>query len=781
MGDEHHHQSENQYQGHRPPELPPHLASEWLSVTLFSIGDAVIATNTESLITFMNPVAESLTGWSASEADRQPLEAVFNIVNEQTRRQVPNPLIKAIREGVIVGLANHTILIARDGTEHFISDSAAPIRDDRGDIAGAVLVFRDISEQRRAEHAKQAALDFADNIVATLRHPFLVLNGELRVISANGSFYRTFHTSPEETQGEQVYRLGNGQWNIPRLRTLLEEILPQNNSFEDFEVQHEFPHIGPRDMLLNARCMHGEDEKTELILLGIEDITERRELERKRRELETHFTSLVKTIRDHAIFTLDQGGHIRSWNVEAERILGYTEEEALGKHFSLIFTAEDIENEIPLEELRLARLEGRAEDERWHKRKNGELFWALGIVTPAYDDQGNLTGFSKILRDITDRKRMEESLKAADRHKDEFLAILSHELRNPLAPILHAVQFLATRSDDNDEYRTANRVIERQVRHLKHLVDDLLEISRISTGRIHLQKSQVLLNEALERSVERLRPHIQEHKQSVSLTVPENPIWIDGDATRMEQVIGNLLINASKYNEPGGHIWISLEADHSQAVIRVRDDGMGMSPEFLPSIFDLFTQADRSLDRAEGGLGIGLALVRKLVELHEGTVEAFSAGTGQGSEFVVRLPRNSPSPSNRESGAPNGIRAATPQKILVVDDRIDGAEMMAMLLRSWGHEVRIEHNGPNALHRAGEFLPDVILLDIGLPEMNGYEVARRLRQETRLADVRLVAITGYGQEEDRERSRMAGFNIHLVKPVDATDLKEALAKGSCSP
>lgn len=777
MGEVYQQNAGDPHSGMKPPLLPPHLASEWLGVTLHSIGDAVIATNANGMVTFMNPVAASLTGWTASDANGQPLAQLFKIVNEETRQEVKSPVERALRDGMVVGLADRTILIARDGTERPISDSAAPIRDENGTVAGAVVVFRDITNQRQAERDKQAALDYAENIIATLRHPFLVLDRDLRVKSANRSFYRSFKVSPEETQGKKVYDLGNGQWNISHLRILLEEILPQNTSFDDFEVEHEFPTIGHRYMLLNARRVHRADEKVELILLGIEDITERRRLEEERRELETRFTCLVKNVRDHAIFTLDNGGRIASWNVEAERILGYSEEEVLGKHFRLIFTAEDIENGVPEDELRQARKAGRAEDERWHKRKNGDLFWALGIVTPTHDPSGVRSGFSKILRDITERKRMEEALKDADRRKDEFLAMLSHELRNPLAPILNAVHLIRQEGDESEELQMARSVIERQVRHLKRLVDDLLEVSRITTGKVRLQTGRVALNEVVERAVERIRPIVEQYQQNLSLATPDELVWVQADAARLEQVFGNLLSNASKYNRVGGRIWVTVAQENDQVIVRVRDDGLGIDAELQPFIFDLFTQADKSLDRSEGGLGLGLALVKNLVELHHGTVTVHSEGMGKGSQFVVCLPNASTMETIHEPPRPDSPEARTDTlRVLVVDDNVDAAKISSMLLRSWGHEVRIAHNGPDALHRAAGFQPHVVLLDIGLPNMDGYEVARHFRQDPHISSARLVAITGYGQEEDLQRSKEAGFDAHLIKPVETADLKAQLAK-----
>ncbi|MHB0960035.1 MAG: PAS domain S-box protein [Pirellulaceae bacterium] len=747
------------------------------------------------------------------------------------------------------------------------------------------------------EQAIQAALDYANNIIDTLRHPFLVLDGDLRVKSANRSFYRTFQVSPEETLGQRVYDLGSGQWNIACLRALLEEILPQNTIVEDFEFEHTFPTIGKRYVLINARRIHRELNHTNLILLGIEDISDRRQSEEQRQEIEIRFTSLVKNVKDHAIFTLDTNGRISSWNVEAERILGYSEAEALGQDFSLIFAADDIARGRPEEELRVAQEKGRAEDERWHKKKNGELFWALGIVTPMHDARGKHVGFSKILRDMTDRRQMEELLRQAqframfelasagmcqadivtgklelvndtfsrmtgypveelvgrtlleiihpedretsgkglqqlldgeianyevekrfvrkdgtefwglvavnlvpnggshrtvalildvtnrkqaeaalvegDRRKNEFLAMLSHELRNPLAPILSAVQLMGAEGRDSQHCD----VIERQVRHLKRLVDDLLEVSRIATGRIHLQLSRINLNEVIAQAAERMRTLIEEHSQELLLSLPQQPIWVHADAARLEQVFGNLLGNASKFSEVGGHIWMTVERTDDQVVVRVRDDGMGMAPDFLPHIFDLFAQADKSLDRSSyGGLGVGLTLVKNLIEQHSGTVEAFSDGIGRGSEFVVRLPTTSESkaePTPVPSQSP--LDQTDSLRILVVDDQAITAEMISMLLQTCGHEVQVAYNGPDALRLAADFQPQMILLDIGLPEINGYEVARHLRQDSRTNTAYLVAITGYGQEEDRQRSKEAGFDVHLVKPVEFDDLKKLLA------
>jgi PAS domain S-box-containing protein len=483
----------------------------------------------------------------------------------------------------------------------------------------------------------------------------------------------------------------------------------------------------------------------------------------------------VKNVKDHAIFTLDLAGHITSWNLAAERILGYSEREALGQPFSIIFTPEDVEQRAPERELRLAKEKGRAEDERWHRRKNGEHFWALGIITPTHDARGQQTGFSKILRDMTERKRAEEALHESDRRKNEFLAMLAHELRNPLAPIFTAIQLIGQNGGDDAIQREARTIIERQVRHMARLIDDLLEVSRITSGRIQLHIKPTNINAVVELAVERTRPLIVQRKQKLSISLPDASLWLDADSARLEQVLGNLLHNASKYNNIGGRIWLSAQPEDDYVVIRVKDDGVGMPEHLLPRIFDLFTQADISLDRSEGGLGVGLALVKSLVEMHHGTVEAHSDGIGRGSEFVVRLPITLEQVAQQESASSQPAKTATvSRRVLVVDDSVDAAKTLAMLLRSWGHEVRIAHNGPDALQRAVGFQPHLILLDIGLPDMDGYEVARLIRQNDHLKGVHLVAVTGYGQDSDRQQSKDAGFDNHLLKPVEPADLRKLL-------
>jgi two-component system, chemotaxis family, CheB/CheR fusion protein len=612
----------------------------------------------------------------------------------------------------------------------------------------------------------------AGDIVDTLREPLLVLDAGLRVRRANRAFYRAFKVTPEETEGRLVYELGNHQWDIPQLRRLLEDVLPRDSFFDDFEVVHDFESIGRKVMLLNARRVFRESNHTESILLAIEDITDRRRLENERAELETRFTSLVKNIRDHSIFTLDPLGHITSWNREAEKILGFTEAEVLGKPFSIIFSEEDLVAGIPDLELTTALRDGRAEDERWHIRKNGERFWALGIVTPTQDASGKHTGYSKILRDMTDRKQAEDGLRQADRRKDEFLATLAHELRNPLAPIRNGLELLKLTADPAT-WEQAREMMERQLMQMVRLVDDLLDISRITRNKLELRKAPVELWAVVQNAVETARPQIEESGHTLTVTLPPLPISLDADLTRLAQVFWNLLNNSAKYTQPGGRISLTAELDGGEAVVTVQDNGIGIPVEAQPTLFEMFSQVDRSLERAQGGLGIGLALVKGLTEAHGGRVEVHSQGVGRGCTFTVRLPV-----TDRQPGAPQPAADAAPPaakcRILVVDDNRDGAASMAMLLKVMGNDTCTAHDGLSAIETAEAFRPDLIVLDIGLPRLNGFEVCRRIREREWAKEILIVAATGWGQDEDRRRSQAAGFDRHFVKPVDAAELHRLL-------
>jgi len=401
-------------------------------------------------------------------------------------------------------------------------------------------------------------------------------------------------------------------------------------------------------------------------------------------------------------------------------------------------------------------------------RKDGSVVWTEIRRSAVWDAEGAPLYTIGAVRDITERKRAQDALRDADRRKDEFLAMLAHELRNPLAPIRNAITLLEQLCPRDDALKWATAVIHRQSEHLTRLVDDLLDVSRITQGKIKLQKERIDLITVIERAVEVSRPMMDQRKQQLTVSLPDERVMFEGDLTRLSQVVSNLLNNASKYSENGGQIWLSAKLKSTEMVLRIRDTGIGIPPDFLPHVFELFTQSDHSLDRSHGGLGIGLTLVRALVQMHSGTVEALSDGLGHGSEFVVRLPVLTAIPQPAQAGPEHhGVAYRTAsQRILIVDDNVDSAESIALLLQLDGHEVMIAQDGSAAQVLSSTFHPKVILLDIGLPGLDGYSVAQKFREQPETRDVLLIALTGYGQPEDRERSKAAGFDYHLVKPTD---------------
>ncbi len=402
------------------------------------------------------------------------------------------------------------------------------------------------------------------------------------------------------------------------------------------------------------------------------------------------------------------------------------------------------------------------------------------VYQPLVDDHGRAEGIAAVVYDVTELTRARQDAEIANRAKDEFLAMLGHELRNPLAPILTALQLLRLRGVQAGERE--REIIERQVKHLVALVDDLLDVSRITRGKIQLHRSTFELSEALARAIETASPLFEQKRQVVHIDVPQTGLAVEGDLQRLAQVVANLLTNAAKYTEDGGRIDIVADAEGDEIVLRVRDTGIGIAPDTLPRIFDLFVQERQTIDRAQGGLGLGLAIVRSLAELHGGRVEAHSEGIGHGAEFILRLPRTSAAKTHSVSTATelrtDVPQAARPYRVLVVDDNYDAAAMLAEALTLYGHTVRMAHDGVAALQTAEGFQPDVALVDIGLPVVDGYELAQQLAQHPRLRGIRLIAVTGYGQEQDRSRSRRAGFVGHLVKPVDLEELRELLESHS---
>lgn len=630
------------------------------------------------------------------------------------------------------------------------------------------------------------ALAYAENIIATLREPFVVLDRSLRVHTANAAFYRAFHVSKEETEGRFVYDLGNGQWDIPRLRTLLPQVMSTSNPIEDFEVEHVFPTLGQRNMLLNARRFPPDSDDPDLVLLAIEDVTDRTLAAEAIGDSEIRYRRLFETAKDGILILDSESGKIVDANPFMTSLLGYSHEEFVGKELWEIGLFRDVkESQAAYRELRKQGYV-RYEDLPLKSRSGDKV--EVEFVSNVYvEDRHQVVQCN--IRDITERSRLQKltqeqaaALADLDQRKDEFLAMLSHELRNPLAPILNAALLLRLHSNRNrlqgvedPILQQSATIIERQVGRLAGIVDELLDVSRITTGRIQLHRERCALRVVVENAMGTVRSLIDQRTHELTVSMPNEAIWVHADAVRLEQVVVNLLTNAAKYTDPGGHIWLTVQQEGEEAVLRVRDTGVGIAPDVLPRIFDLFTQGARSLDRSQGGLGIGLALVQRLVEMHGGTVAA-SSTMGQGSDFVVRLPVVPPPES--QPPVPPAERAQPTGKalrVLVVDDNVDTVTTLALLVEQSGHDVRTAYDGPSVLEAALDYRPNVVLLDIGLPGLSGFEVAKQLRRQPALQNVVLVAMTGYGQESDRQRSKEAGFDHHLVKPGGFGAVLEILA------
>jgi PAS domain S-box-containing protein len=1216
----------------RRAEERVHEQREWLRVTLASIGDAVIATDTGGRVTFLNSVAQELTGWTQGDAEGHPLETVFAILNEQTRQPVGNPVEKVLREGVVVGLANHTVLISRDGTERPIDDSAAPIRDAAGSLVGVVLIFRDVTGQRRAEHQRNARLavrhalseaasveDGAEGVLRAVCENlgwdvgfFWTVNDAGTAMVCTKSWHRadgpvddferdscsrTFekgHGLPGRVwaSGQPAWVLDIGQdGNFPRLapavryglrsafacpvvvgdqmlgviefftrgvhapdtnlmelmgtvagnvgqfierKTAEDELRRSEQELADFfeNATVGLHWVGPDGTILRANraeldllgysreeyvgrhiadfhadedviceilkrlkageklaeypaCLKCKDGSIKDVLIDssvlwkadqfvhtrcfTRDVTERKRAEAKVRAQEQRTRTILESITD-AFFGLGRDWRFTYVNRQAEVLLGRSRDDLLGKNIweeyapavgtdfdrsyhramaenvtvtfeafypphdrwyevhvypspdglsvyfrdvgerkraeaalreseqrfrqladampQIVWTARPDGNIDYLNrrwteftglpqtvgndgwgqilhpddspqanerwaaslgrgapfEMEMRLLDRRQQTYRWHlirtvavpdgdgkvarwfgtstdihEQKRAEesshflaeasaelagvvdyestLQKVANLAVPYFadwsavdlaDDDGSLrrlavahqdpdkialvrelmrdyppdpqspvgafavlrTGKPELVGEITDdmlvagakderhlrlirslglksyicvplvvsgktlglltfataesgriytdadlalavdlaqraavaieNTQLYQALRETDRRKDEFLATLAHELRNPLAPVRNALQILKMPRVDAGTVERSRDLMERQVQQLVRLVDDLLDLSRVMRGKIELRRERVELATVVARAVETVQPLVDAQGHELSVRMASESLPLDADPVRLAQVVGNLLTNAAKYTEPNGRIWLTAERDGDMAVLRVRDNGIGIAPHMLPRIFELFVQVDHASTKAQGGLGIGLTLVRSLVEMHNGIVQVHSEGLGKGCEFMVRLPLVA-QPLAQDDGPKAGAQAdqlppRSGKRLLVVDDNKDAADSLAMLLRLQGHEARVAYSGMAAVEMTKTYTPDVVFMDIGMPGMDGYEVARRLRQQPGLENVVLAALTGWGQKEDRRRTAEAGFDHHLVKPPDPKAMEGVLAE-----
>ena len=926
-----------------------HHEREKFEVTLSSIGDGVIATDTEGRVSFLNQVAESLTGWKPAEALNQPLEEVFDIVNETTRLKVENPAIRALEVGKIVGLANHTSLIHRNGSERAIADSAAPIRGLDGELLGAVLVFRDVDEERTFERALVASEARKTAILNTALDCIITCDHEGRVVEFNPAAERTFGYRRDEILGHELaelivppkfrdqHRQGmlrhleSGESNILNQRLELPGMRADGSEFPAELAITRIPGAGPamftaylRDiterkqaektlaqrmnllaltaevskslaigetssemlqgcaealvkhldaalariwlfnaeanalelrasaglftqidsphpviplgklkvgMIAETRAPHltnsviGDPQIVDQLwasqnglvsfagypliieeqLVGVMAVFARHALmedtiqimesvgrevavaiDRQRairavQEAEEQFRLLAETIPQLAWMT-GPDGTIEWYNQRWYDYTGKTPEEMLGWGWQSVHDP----NELPrvMTRFQAAISTGEPWEDTFPLRRfDGVFRWHLSRAHPLRDTNGEIVHWFGTNTDITEERELAENLRAvaaelseANRRKNEFLATLAHELRNPLAPIRTGLELMKLAANDPTIVAEARGMMERQALQMVRLIDDLLDVSRITQGKLQLRKSRVELAEVVRNSVEASRPLISEAGHELTIDVPQEPISLYADPSRLAQVISNLLNNAAKYTPHGGRIWLNVRRERNEVAIRVKDTGMGIPAEMQKRVFEMFAQIDRPLERGNTGLGIGLTLVKRIVEMHDGTIEIHSAGEHQGSEFTVRLPlfEEAESAATNDSGLASAAAALPPSKIIVVDDNRDAAETLRAVLSIMGHEIRVVHDGVEAVEAAELFQPDLVVMDLGMPRLNGFEAAKRIRQQPWGNEMVLIALTGWGQTDDRERSKAAGFDYHLTKAADPTALEQLL-------
>ena len=544
---------------------------------------------------------------------------------------------------------------------------------------------------------------------------------------------------------------------------------------EVFEIEYRLRHSSGQYRWVFDRGVprFGANGAFEGYIGSLIDIDERRRAEESLRESEARFRMLADNMSQLA-WICDRLGNVTWYNRRWLEYTGLTFEEMQGWAWSKVQHPDHLDRVV-------ARVKRSAETgEVWEdtfplRGKDGGYRWFLSRAVPIRDEAGEIARWFGTNTDVTEQRALEEALRDADRRKDEFLATLAHELRNPLAPIRNSLHILRLTGRQDPGTERVGEMMERQVNHMVRLVDDLLEVSRITRGKIELRSELVEVETVVQNAVESSRPLIDAGGHRLALALPPEPLTLEGDPVRLTQVFANLLNNAAKYTDRGGQIWLTVRRDGDAASISVRDNGTGIEPEMLPRVFDMFAQIDRNASRAQGGLGIGLTLVKRLVEMHGGSVEASSDGLGRGSEFTVRLPLAAgASLANRPASATNPAAAPATLRVLVVDDNRDAAESLAVLLKLLGVEVQVVSSGRDALEAVSTYKPAVVLLDIGMPGMDGYEVARRIRAQPEFRDITLIALTGWGQNEDRHRTRSAGFDYHLVKPADINALQSLL-------
>ncbi len=725
--------------------------------------------------------------------------AIFNLIATDVGRPLSD-LTTRLEYAQLTEDAN-AVLRTLQPTEREVGDAAGnwylararPYRTIEDMIAGVVLTFVDITERKTAQESLRRSQERYSAIVnqASVGVVQTRLDGEITF--ANTCYCALMGYDQGELVGRRALDLVHAA-DSGAVERLFGRLAAHGEPFEteSRSVRKDGSIIWLHKSVTVLTDRNGRPDSA---LIVCSNVSERKYAEEALRESEERMRLMLENAVEYAIFSLDMERRVTSWNAGAERLLGYSENEILGRPGDVIFTEEDRAADAPGVEARTALAVGRASDDRLHQRKDGSRFWASGALMPMHNGEGTVIGMVKVLRDQSEQRAAQDeleqnrgellsalraneaarrALETADAAKDRFLAILSHELRNPLASIGSAAELLAPESLATQDQVRAARIIRRQASVMRVLLGELLDVSSLRHGQLALRPERITAQAIAEAALEATRPLVEQGQHTLVLEIAEEEIPLDADPVRLSQVLSNLLSNAAKYTPAQGRIVLSVRADARDAVFEVADNGIGMEPDTVDAMFEMFAQSERAHDRAAGGLGIGLALVRNIVELHGGAVVGESEGLGRGSRFIVRIPLAKAQSAARLPAPAATAQPVAVQRLLLADDNVDALWGMAQMLSMAGFTVDSVHNGVDALRLARQLRPDAAVLDVGMPGLDGHEVARRIRAEPWGRDMFLVAATGWGQPEDKAAAMAAGFDEHLVKPVAAADLQRLL-------
>ncbi len=747
----------------------------WFKTTLACIGDAVVATDNRAIISNMNAMAEKLTGWTEAEAKGKSLSEVFHVVGAQTRKTLDNPAFRALKHGVTVDKGSQTLLLSRDGTERNIDDSAAAIKDASGEVIGAVLVFRDITSKAQADRELQNQLELTRTITSTLSTAVIIVDNQMRCTFANPAAERMSGFSLAEMRGQLLSETGfsstvssEGINFLNVQMTFSRELVAKRKSGEVYPVR------------VNAQPLLQGDRQAGTVI-EIRDLTSEKQAAMQLKQSANEFRQLANAM-PQIVWAARPDGTLDYFNDRWYEFSGFDRKLIGDESWMPIVHPDDAERAKSVWYESVQSGDPFQIELRFKDRHTNTYRWFLGRALAARDRQGKIVRWFGSCTDIDDTKRTQMELRRvaaqlseADRRKDEFLAVLAHELRNPLAPIRTGLEVIKLSKFDAKTSEDIHGTMERQVLQLVTLVDDLLDVSRITRGKLELRKCELVIDDVIQSAVEASMPLINAAGHTLHLEPLSRSLRMVGDPHRIAQVISNLLNNAAKYTPDCGDIWLNVSVQNENVVFQVRDTGVGIPPGQTEYIFEMFSQIEDGMEQSKAGLGIGLTLVKTLVTMHGGTIGVKSAGTNQGSTFTVTLPMGLVSGKPMMESSSEEAEQEAKLKILVADDNKAAAGMLAIILKMQGHEVHVCHDGVQAVAETKQWHPEVVLMDIGMPNLDGYGAAIRIRNEVTDHSPLLVALTGWGQEEDRQKTRDAGFDYHLVKPASPVEIQRILS------